>query len=207
MTAGGVTSATSALGRFDEWLAGTSRRWRWIGHLAVVWIGVHFAADRVDDAVASALGILPWPAPDLPLVLGTWSAIALELYVDGWAAFTWARSGGPAIDSFAAWRARVTPAAVAAPALWLTAGIAGVWVTGMAVEDLLPDGALSRGAAAVVDAALVWRLVWPALSRVGARPAPAAPLPPAALAAALAPVALVAALAVRHGWPIWGLLP
>jgi hypothetical protein len=175
----------------------------------VVLLGVHLAADRLDDGLIWALQAsgIPWPEPEQPITLGTWSAIFVELYVSVWALVAWARATGAPVQRFAEWVDRGTPHAVAAPLVWATVSLAGAWVIGMETEDLVAPWSATAGTVAgwVVAALIAWRLAWPGLVRVVLM----TPEPGHRWDGAVTvwPAVVVAGLAVRYGLPIWGWLP
>ncbi|MEQ1506444.1 MAG: hypothetical protein ABMB14_29725 [Myxococcota bacterium] len=201
----------------DALVARTRPAWAWIGQLAVVLLGVHLACDRLDDGITSALAGsgIPWPEPDQPLTVGTWTAVLFELYVAGWMAvasfraydtpaFTLDRAGLG--SAFAGWSARATPHAVAAPIAWAATTLAGAWVIGMAIEDAVagwwaPAASPAGWIGAIVVAA---RLGWPGLVRIARQ----TPIPGHRWDGAITiwPALLVAGLAIRYGLPLWGWL-
>lgn len=193
----------------DAFVARTRPAWLWVGQVAIVWLGIHLAADRLDDVLASALAAsgIPWPEPEQPLVLGTWAAVALEVYAAGWAAVAFARASAEALDRPRAWLGRATPHAVVAPLFWLPTSFAGAWVLAMAAEDLVapvsPEAAAPVGW--VVGGLVALRLALPGVVRVVGR----TPVPGSRWDGAVAalPALAVAALAVRYGLPVWGWLP
>lgn len=194
-----------ALDRLDRFVALTRPGWAWLGELAVVVLGVHLAADRLDDLLTGWLAAapLPWPDPEAPIAVATWCALAVELAIAGWAGAALVRAGPP-VRSGRAWLERASVNAALAPLLFATAGLAGAWVVQMAVEDLLAAAlpAVGAGLGWLVAALVTWRLAVPGVIRVARRPPPGrrhdglawAPL-----------VLLVVALAVQHGLPIHGL--
>lgn len=203
-----------AMDRLDQLVAATRPTWGWLGELAVVVLGIHLAADRLDDLLVTgivALG-LPWPDPNTPLVVATWTAVGVELALSVWiAALLLAARAEPA-SSACAWWDRCSARGVLAPLLFASAGIAGVWVVQMAVEDLVAP-VLQGGSAVlawVLALLVAWRFLWPGLVRL-VRRMPRAPRLLAGIG--WAPMVLVVALlAVRHGWPVqvvraWGWLP
>src|SRR5687767_10763690 len=99
----------------DVFVARTRPAWWWVGQLAVVLLGVHLAADRLDDLLTAGLVAtgIPWPEPEQPLTLGTWTAVLSELYVAGWATIAWFRAGDGEVGTFADWTERATPHAIA----------------------------------------------------------------------------------------------
>jgi hypothetical protein len=198
----------SALLTVDRAVAATRPAWGWAAEVALVWLGAHLVADRLDDTLAWALthAGVAWPEPEWPLTAATWGAVGLELLVGALA--VWIRLRGSLEPvGLREWLRRLHPGAVADPLFVGATGLAGAWVLAMGVEDALaatwPAGA--SPAAAVVGAAVALRFALPAASTV----ARSAPLPRRrtdgwARALLLLPFA---ALAARHGWPVWGVLP
>jgi hypothetical protein len=198
-----------SLAGMDSVVSRTRPAWLWIGQLAVAWLGAHLAADRLDDALATALAGsgIPWPEPEQPLTVATWTAVALELYVAAWAAVALLRANATPVDHPRRWLPRATPHAVVAPIFFGAASLAGSWVLGMAAEDLVA-GWWTGGASAigwVVAGLVAARLGAPAVARV----ALCAPVPSHRWDGAVTalPALAVAILAVRYGLPIWGWLP
>ena len=197
-----------ALLSVDAVVARTRPAWLWFGQLAVAILGVHLAADRLDDLLGQLLVStgLAWPEPETPLLLGTWGAVLLELWVVVWIVGTlvWAR--GEPLDHPRKWLARWSVQAFLAPLAWLPISLAGAWVFGMAVEDLvapwLPSGASAIGWFAAAWVAL--RLSLTGLLVVVLR----TPEPRRRVEGWIwvVPVTIVAALAVRYGLPVWGWL-
>lgn len=192
----------------DELVARTRPVWWWLGQVALVLLGVHLAADRLDDGISWALiaSGIPWPEPEQPLTVGTWAAILLELYVGVWVVVAWVRATGDPLRTPREWVERGTPHSVAAPLVWASVGLAGAWMIGMAAEDLAasvwPSGAAATGW--VVAALVAWRLGWPGLVRI----VKLTPVPVHRWdgLATVWPAVFVAGLAVRYGLPIWGWL-
>lgn len=193
----------------DAFVARTRPAWWWVGQLAVVLLGVHLAADRLDDLITAGLVAtgIPWPEPEQPITLGTWSAVLLELYVAGWAMVAWFRASDGPVANFRGWVDRATPHAIAAAVFWAPASLAGAWVIAMATEDLVaPWWATGASLIGWIAAAMaVWRLAWPGLVRVVRN----TPKPHHLWDGILSiwPVVVVAGLAVRYGLPVWGWLP
>jgi len=182
--------------------------WMWVGQLGVVVLGVHLAADRLDDYLARSLvaTAIPWSEPQLPHAIGVWGAIAIELAVVAWASWTLARAQAEQVSDFATlWQRRSVQTALALVG-WLPIGLAGAWAVGMAVEDVVAGWSPSLGFVAGLLAMLVVavRLSWTGWVRVvSCAPAPrrwTSGLPWAV------PVLIVSGLAFRHGLPIWGWL-
>ena len=202
-----------------------------LGQLALVCLGVHLAADRLDDdiarlltsieslldihltgpasATAEAMGLgydalLLWDG----LPIGPMSAyFALGIELGAIAVFTAGfllTQRKPRI-SFAAWRGVLSVHAVVLPLSLAGVMLAGGWSMAMAVEDLLPVTVVSPWAGAAVGIAALIRFGWPAWARSIAALEPAdrwtRGLGPAFF---IAPMGL---LAWMHGIPIWGWLP
>lgn len=195
-----------ALLGLDASVAWTRPAWGWVGQLGVVALGIHLAADRVDDVLGRWIGQIPvaWPDPDAPLAVGTWLAVALELIVVGWAAWQRARATAAPVTSAREWRARLSVDALLVPVFWAPVSVAGAWVVGMAVEDFTAPVllALAHPLAWLVAALVGWRLALTGCLQVIRQ----APIPRHRWAGlAWAPAVLaIAALAVQHGLPLWG---
>jgi hypothetical protein len=71
------------VGKLDASLAVTRPLWLWLGQVALVVLGTHLAADRMDDDLGRLLAGLPlaWPDPQTPIVAGAWMALGMELAV------------------------------------------------------------------------------------------------------------------------------
>ena len=192
----------------DGLIARSRPAWWWAGQLAVVLLGVHLAADRLDDGITALLAgsSIPWPEPEQPITLGTWSAVLLELYVAGWAAVAWFRASEEPVDSVQTWVQRATLHAITAPVFWAAAMLAGAWVVGMATEDLVASfwPAAASISAWLVAVFVVWRVGLPGLWRVLV----STPIPGHRWDGVLTvwPALLVAGLALRYGLPVWGWL-
>jgi len=192
----------------DAGLAWTRPAWGWAGQAALVLLGSHLAADRLDEILAAGLADLPigWPDPELPLTLGTWGALLLEVLTAGWAlAWLLTANAEPSADPKAWWR-RISVPAVVVPLLWSPLAAAGCWSVSMAVEDavepVLRAGARELGW--IASGLVAWRFGLGGIDRVVRgidRPTrPFAAIPGALVAAPMA------WLALRHGLPIWGWL-
>lgn len=196
------------IGSLDRAVSVSRPAWLWIGQLAVVVLGAHLAADRLDDHLLTWLMAAPitWPDPEAPLLAATWSSVALELTVVAFAVATLFRASRARVEDLRGWWDRRSVWAWVAPLFWLPTAATGAWVAGMAVEDLVaPWVAEAATPLAWVAAALVaWRLGWTGLVRVvRGTPTPRRRLEGLAFAA---PALIVAALALRHGLPLWGWL-
>lgn len=194
-----------------RWLAATDRltaasrpAWGWLGELSLVILGVHLAADRLDDVLLGWLAPLqlPWPTPDTPLLMATWAAIAVELLVDIWAAWTLFRSRSEAVTGPNEWLGRASIGNAVAAVAWGPLALVGAWVVAMAVEDLAAPhlGEPALWLSWLVAASIAWRLGWPGWLRVALQ----GPQPQKRIDGLLAAplVLVVLALAVRHGLPI-----
>lgn len=182
--------------------------WMWLGQLGVVVLGIHLAADRLDDYLGNLLSAseVPWSEPQIPLTVGTWGAIGLELAVVSWAVWTLLHARATPVKEPRAWWGRRSVHSLLAAAAWLPISLAGAWVVGMAVEDVVAGWLPSLAAGAGIVAALIvtWRLTLTGWLRVLLR----TPEPKRALDGIgwVLPVLTVALLALRHGLPIWGWL-
>lgn len=204
--------------KLDASLAMTRPAWRWLGQVALVVLGTHLAADRMDDDLARLLAEVPvpWPDPQTPILVGAWVAVAMELLVTVWAVLALARTLGPPITERAlgtrttraraalrTWAGRLSLHNLIGPLFWLPVGLAGCWVIAMAIEDALPAGEIARWVGYAVGALAAWRLVAPGAVRlvlyapVPRRRIEGWPFAPALLA--------VGAYAAWYGLPIWGL--
>lgn len=194
----------------DRVAGGISALGTTLGQVALVVLGVHLAADRIDDLLARALqeASLALGAPGLgslpvPMV-AAWGALLVELaavaLLSGAFLLT-ARQ--PALDRGVLDRVRSVNAVVMPVAL---AGvlIAGSWSMAMAAEDLLPPSPLAPWAAGLLGLAVLVRYGLPAWCRAVAA-LPSSPRWQQGLSAAgvLVPVG---ALAWMHGVPMWGWL-
>ncbi len=200
-----------AFKNLDSALTTTRPGWGWLGQLAVLVLGVHLAADRLDDRIYDAFewASLPWPDPSTPAFLASWSAVGLELMVVAWATWTlWAAHANGARD-WEHWKEAVSVNAIVRALFWLPVALTGAWVVGMSAEDLVAPLLVSVPGAArwvsfVVSGLIAWRL-----SLTGWWTVASAARKPGAWWEGLfwAPVPLaVAFLAVFYGLPIWGLL-
>ncbi len=183
--------------------------WVGLGQLALVVLGVHLAADRLDDHVHGLLVAtsIPWPSPDVPLTAATWIAFGLEIVVVVRAAAALALTSHLPKLSWKAWKRTWSVDAVVLPLFWAPVALAGAWVVGMAAEDALadyqPDIARALGWALAI--AVAWRLGWTGWVRVvGALDMPKRRIQGWPWAPALL---VIGAAAFWHGLPIWGWWP
>ena len=198
------------LARLDAFVARSRPLWRWLGQVALVVLGVHLAADHLDDHLARFLaGLpLPWPDPETPRVVGTWAAVVAELATAAWAVWALARTAAvEPVTKAREWADRRSVHAVMAPLLWVPLAAAGCWVVAMAAEDLVAplwsDAAapVSWGVAVVVG----WRLAVSGCAELVQR----TPVPRAWHEGWVGVLVVLpmAGLAVRHGLPVWTWLP
>jgi hypothetical protein len=187
----------------DALVANTSRAWLWLGQLGLVVLGVHLAADQLDDLAYQALSALPIALPD-PAPAAAWTAVGLELLVVLKAAGALLLTPmTPDLAGARWWRARSVDAVVL-PLFWAITALAGAWSLEMGLEDLLSplQPELARPLAATAALLITWRLGWSGWRRVaGALPQDSAPLRGVVWAPLL--LAITASCAV-HGLPIWG---
>ncbi len=175
-----------------------------LGQLAFVFLGVHLAADRLDDAVLRALTALAWFDTNL-VVPSAWIALLVELTADALFAAALLLTDRRRTPSFRAWRRVRSVDSVVLPLSLAGTILAGAWSLAMGIEDLLPPSPVARlGSSALAIAALL-RFGWPAWARAVSHLDPARRwsrgLVPALV---LAPIGW---LAWSHGVPIWGWLP
>lgn len=191
--------------KIDGLVARTWIAWGWLGQVALVVLGVHLAADRLDDLLLQVLTAgLPGTDAALRQAAATWTAVVLELLVGvrvlAAVLFT---SPHPEL-SWRSWWARRSVDAFVLPVFWALASFAGAWAVAMGVEDLLvpwvPDVAFWGGVA--VASVVAWRLGWTGVRRVVG----ALDEEPARLSGLLwAPLLLgCSALVVRFAMPVWG---
>ncbi len=197
------------INKLDQMVSFTSPSWLWAGQWATVVLGVHLAADRLDDHLGNGLaGVpIPWPSPEFPLVAATWFAVVVELMVCAWALWTLGIARAEPAKNFRTWRGRLSIRSVLAPLFWAPVAMAGCWVVAMSVEDAtsvwLDEAAAPLGW--VVAASVGLRLgvsAWIKLVRQ-------MPDPKNRLEGIWATpfVLLVTGLAAFHGLPIRGLFP
>lgn len=196
------------LTRADGVASASRGLWVWLGQLGIVVLGVHLAADRLDDRVYGLLvaSSVPWPSPETPTVVATWLALALELVVVARAGAALLLTPHEPALSWSAWKRNVSVDALVLPLFWAPVALAGAWVVGMAAEDALAPyhAGLAKGVAWALALLAAWRLGWTGWKRVvGALDPPKRriqgwPWAPALLA--------VGAAAFWHGLPIWGWL-
>ena len=198
-------NALRTAARFDRAVTSSRPLWIGLGQLAVIVLGVHLAADRFDDLLYQAIAwtALPWPDPDTPSIVAAWAAVLLELAVVLRAAGALALTSHAPDLSWSDYKRKLSVEAVLLPVFWAPVALAGSWVVGMAVEDLLAGwNANVALAAGLISAAFVaWRVGYSGLIRVlGALSVPEKRTRGWYWVPLLLPVAW---LAFRYGLPIW----
>lgn len=200
---------TTFVTQADSLAARTRTGWVWIGQVALVILGIHGAADRLDDVIGSLLvdtELSAWLAHESLMGVSIALAIAIELVVVAWAVWTRLRANDTPIRDPRDWWTRRSIQAGVAAFSWLPLALAGCWVVAIAVEDVLagiiPDAAIYVGL--VVAVLIAWRLALTGWVRIVRH----TPLPRRTREGWLwlLPVGMVAAIALRYGLPIWGWL-
>jgi len=191
----------------DRAVSYTRPSWVWLGQLAVVVLGIHLAADRLDDWIFAGLQALHWPAEPIALQVAAWAAVGLELLVTVRAIGAILLTEQAPQLSWSAWKRNWCIDALALPLFWAPTALAGAWVVGMAAEDLVAPVHPTAGTIAAWTAAILvaWRLGWTGWRRVvGSLDPPKKRIQGVGWAPFLVGVSV---LAVVHGLPIWGWLP
>lgn len=193
-----------ALKALDQALGASRPGWRWIGEVSLVLLGVHLAADRVDDAVLRGLAAAGWLGPN-GSPAAAWLALSLEGLVAIRVVWILLLSAGAPQPTWSDYKQNFSAESLVRPLFWIPTAAAGAWVLGMAVEDAV---APALGASAFwlgLLAALLagWRLGVTALARlIGGL------FPPKHRTDGLAWAPLLlgtAGFAAWYGLPIWGL--
>lgn len=178
---------------------------RLLGGWALVVLGVHRAADRVDDTVVEWTALLTngWGAEAFKEA-SVWLALGCEGALTVWLGWTLLRCRGRADRSLAAARDRACIGWMAALLCWGATATTGAWGVAMVVQDHLAPWSSDVGL--VVG----WTVGGLALLRLGLtswlRLAWRAPVAASRLSGWLwSPLALgMTLLAIRHGLPVWG---
>lgn len=201
-----------------------------LAQLALVSLGVHLAADRLDDHLVTALvsgqawldahaapalhrsahtvgiaseQLLFWDAlPVVPMAAG--SALALELAAIAVLAGSVLLTPRDVTLSWARWRASLCIHAVVLPTALAGVLLAGSWSMAMATEDLLPASPVASVAAALVGIAVFLRIGGGMWARAVAALDPGVRWTSGWAAALL--LVPVGGLAWSHGVPVWGLV-
>lgn len=215
----------------DRFAGGVAKAAATLAQMALVALGVHLAADTVDDrvlellmgcqawadahltsahaAVAEKLGmawdaLLWWPSmPITPISAGL--ALALELAADALLVGTFLLTPRGAELAWSRYKRALGVRAIVTPIALSGVLVAGAWSLAMAAEDLLPQSAVAPWAAGLLGLAALVRIGAPAWRR-----AVAALDPPRRRTDGIAPALIVlpmGLLAWAHGAPIWGWLP
>lgn len=205
--------------KFDRVLTKARPLFVGMGQLGLVALGVHLAADRLDDHVFQLLvqandALSPLYArlsltgieADALIGPSAWVALGLELVVDAVLFLALGLTPQHPELSWSSYKRTLGVKAVVVPLTWIPLVLAGAWSVAMALEDVLSawhaQGAqwLAGGIAALV----VWRLGWSGWCRVvGGLSVPKSKWTGLAAAPLLL---LVAGLAARYGLPVWGWL-
>jgi hypothetical protein len=215
----------------DRLAGGVAKAAATLAQMALVALGVHLAADTVDDrvlelllgcqswadahltgahvAVAEKLGmawdtLVWWPSvPVAPISAGL--ALVLELAADALLVATFLLTPRGASLEWSRYKRALSVRAIVTPIALAGVLVAGAWSLAMAAEDLLPHSPVAPWAAGLLGLAALVRMGAPAWSR-----AVAALDPPKRWTDGLAPALVmlpVGLLAWAHGAPIWGWLP
>jgi len=201
-----------------------------LGQVALVCLGVHLAADQLDDRFLSLLTLardqldvfLAEPLGRAAMAVGleqgdvalwtriplaavsAWSALVVELVAAVVLVGSFLLTARRPALSWSAWRAALSIHAVVMPLALAGVLMAGSWSMAMAAEDLLPSHTAARVAAGVLGLAVLLRFGLPAWARaVGALERSGRARRDLLAALVIAPVGL---LAWMHGVPLWGWL-
>ena len=207
------------LSRLDAALARSRFAWIGLGQLALIGLGLHLAADHLDDQVYAALsalverlagpletlGLAP-ASPDDLLEPSAWIALALELLTLLHAFNCITLTPLTPNLSPRGYRDALSVHALVLPLYWAPTALAGAWVVGMSVEDALAPFAPTpaRWLGVITSVLIAWRLGLSGLARViGGLSAPKSRLQ----GILWAPLLLTfAALAAWYGLPWRGVL-
>ncbi len=215
----------------DRAAGGLARVSATLGQVALVCLGVHLAADQLDDralagltalqgwldtTLAGPLGgaaesmgmgfdaLLFWDG--LPLsTMSAWLALVVELLAAALLCSSFLLTGRKPTLSWSAWRSALSIHALVLPITLAGVLLAGSWSMAMAAEDLMPVHVASRWAAGLLGLAVLLRFGLPAWGRaVAVLERSGKPRRDLLVALVMTPVGL---LAWMHGVPIWGWLP
>lgn len=215
----------------DRVAGGVAQAAATLAQMALVALGVHLAADTVDDrvldlllgaqawadahltgahaAVAEQLGMawdtfVWWPSvPVAPISAGL--ALVLELAADALLVGTFLLTPRKAELDWNRYKRALGVRAVVTPIALSGVLVAGAWSLAMAAEDALPGSAVAPWAAGLLGLVALIRMGAPAWMR-----AVAALDPPKRWYEGIGPALVVlpvGLLAWAHGAPIWGWLP
>lgn len=206
--------------RFDGLLSATRPAWIGLGQLGVAILGLHLAADRLDDLLVGAMNLVTGPINGV-LVSGgfsaietgsllapsVWIALITELLLVVYLFDSLTLSPQQATLDWRAWLRALSPHAVAMPLFWAPAAAAGAWAVGMAIEDVLAPTSPLLGAilGRLIGLLVAWRLSWTGWRRVVTGLTPPAHRWKGLLWAP--PLLGMGGLAFWYGLPIRGFLP
>jgi len=214
----------------DRAAGGLARVATTLGQIAMVCLGVHLAADQLDDrllvlltaavdqidtAMADPLGraamavglergdVALWTR--IPVAAASaWAALVVELLAAVVLCGSFLLTPRRPALSWNAWRAALSIHAVVLPLSLAGVLVAGSWSMAMAAEDLLPSSVVAQVAAGLLGLAVLLRFGLPAWTRaVGALERSGRARRDLLAALTIAPVGL---LAWMHGVPLWGWL-
>lgn len=205
--------------RIDNVASSSRVLWVGFGQLGLAALGVHLAADHLDDQLFSAMVwcndaigpavqalSLKGLAADQFQAPAACLAIGVELLADLYLFLCLALTSQTPELSWGSYKRALSARAVLVPLFWIPVSLAGSWVVAMAVEDSLVD--LHTTGAQVLGAGLALLVAW-RLGFSGLRRVLGALEPPKKRSAGWPWTFLVlplAALAIRYGLPIWGWL-
>jgi hypothetical protein len=194
------------LSSWDRAAAWIAQQASTLGQLALLCLGVHLAADRLDDHVLRALTALVarWTDTDL-VVPAAWVALVAELAADAIFASAILLTDPRRAPDVRAWRRVRSVDSVVLPISLAGVILAGAWSLAMGIEDLLPPSPPARLGSGALGIAALLRFGWPAWARAVSHLDPARRWT-RGLASALV-LAPIGWLAWSHGVPIWGWLP
>jgi len=215
----------------DRAAGGLARLATTLGQVALVCLGAHLAADRLDDRVygqlsdaqawldarlAPALGplgerlglgyerLLLWER--LPLApAAAWVALLLELLACALLCASFLLTPRRVELSWMGFRRALSVHALVLPVALAGTLLAGAWSLAMAAEDLLPPSPVAPWAGGALALAVLVRFGMPAWGRaVGALERSGRPARDLLVAVLIGPIGLLAWL---HGVPCWAWLP
>ena len=195
------------LSRVDGWVGATRPLWVGLGQWGLVILGIHLAADRLDDGVLAAIVALELPvgSSDSFEAAAGWAAVTLELITALCALSAIALTSHLPALSAKLWWERRSIKSFALSVFWPSVALAGAWVVGMSVEDAIAPFAprLAFGLGLAVTVVVAWRLGYTGLIRVlGGLDEPKR----RTQGLLLAPLLLLITVVTIQSLPIWGWL-
>lgn len=215
----------------DRFAGGVAKAAATLAQMALVALGVHLAADTMDDraltlllgcqswadahltgshvALAETLGVASdtlvwWPSvPVAPISAGL--ALVVELVADALLVGSFLLTPRGTELTWSRYRRALSVRAIVTPLALAGVLVAGAWSLAMAAEDVLPHSVVAPWAAGLLGLASLVRMGAPAWSR-----AVAAMEPPRRWTDGLGTTLVilpVGILAWAHGAPVWGWLP